>query len=85
MDFSLSPLGYDDGYDLSIKYPILMDYININMSHRISYNIPNVKIARYYWLKFNISNGMDTWMDKNQESTVTFPRPILGSHSLGCV
>ena len=65
MDFSLSPLGYDDGYDLSIKYPILMDHIN--MSHRISYNIPNVKIkiARYYWLKFNMSNGMDTWMDKN--------------------
>ena len=63
MDFSLSPLGYDDSYDLSIKYPILMDYID--MSHRISVNIPNVKIARYYWLKFNMSNGMDTWMDKN--------------------
>ena len=59
-----------------------MDYIN--MSHRISYNIPNVKIARYYWLKFNMSNGMDTYVD-GQESTVTFPRPILGSHSLGCV
>jgi hypothetical protein len=40
-----------------------MDYID--MSHRISANIPNVKIARYYWLKFNMSNGMDTWMDKN--------------------
>ena len=63
MDFSLSPLGYDDSYDFSIKYPILMDYID--MSHRISANIPNVKIARYYWLKFNMSNGMDTWMDKN--------------------
>ena len=59
----LSRLGYDDGYDLSIKYPILMDYID--MSYRISSNIPNVKIARYYWLKFNMSNGMDTWMDKN--------------------
>ena len=63
MDFSLSPLGYDDSYDLSIKYPILMDYID--MSYQISSNIPNVKIARYYWLKFNMSNGMDTWMDKN--------------------
>ncbi len=61
--FRLLALGYDDGYDLSIKYPILMDYIK--MSCRISSNIPNVKIARYYWLKFNMSNGMDTWMDKN--------------------
>ncbi len=34
-----------------------MDYID--MSYRISStsNIPNVKIARYYWLKFNMSNG----------------------------
>ena len=65
MDFSLSPLGYDDGYDLSIKYPILTDYIDMSY-YRISSNIPIVKIARYYWLKFTMSNdGMDTWMVKN--------------------
>ncbi len=38
-----------------------MDYIDI----------PNVKIAWYYWLKFNMSNGMDTYVD-GLESTVTF-------------
>jgi hypothetical protein len=43
MDFSLSPLGYDDDCDLSIKCPILMDYID--MAYRIYYDIPNVKIA----------------------------------------
>jgi hypothetical protein len=51
-----------------------MDYIN--MSHRISYNIPNVKIARYYWLKFNMYVQRYGHVD-GQESTVTFPRPIL--------
>ena len=40
-----------------------MDYIDV--SYRIYYDIPNVKIAWYYWLKFNMSNGMDTWVDKN--------------------
>ncbi len=43
MDFSLSPLGSDNGCDSSIKYPITMDYVD--MSFRIYYDIPDVKIA----------------------------------------
>ncbi len=40
MDFSSSPLGFDDGHDLSRKNPILMDFIE--MLSRIFFNKPNV-------------------------------------------
>ena len=51
MDFSLSPLGVDNDYNSSRKYPILIGFVE--MSSRIFYNILKVKIASYYWLSLN--------------------------------
>jgi hypothetical protein len=44
MDFSLLPLGFDNGYNSSRIYPILMDFIDVSYQI-VFYNIPNVKIV----------------------------------------